>query len=325
MRLRSIATVAAFALALGTTIGTAHAEDYPTKYIRIVTPYGPGGTADIMARRVGKILADAWGQSVVVENKPGASGMIGTEAVAKAAPDGYTLLAAYVTEIAVAPSFFSKIQYQPLRDLAPVALTALTPMILVMTPSIPAKSLQEFVSLAKAKPNGYAFASAGYGSPAHLAGELLLLRTGIQLTHVPYKGGGQALMDTISGQTAFFFSSMPSAMPHITSGRLRGIAVSTSQRSAAAPDVPTVAEVGGFDFDVGAWNGLFAPAGTPSEIISKLNAAVTHGLMKPEIRKQLLSEGAEVTDWSADRFREFVKGEIMKFDKLIKDAHVKTE
>lgn len=318
------AAIAALSI-IGAGLNVAHAQTYPSRYIRIITPYGPGGTADIMARRVGHILSEAWGQPVVVENKPGASGMIGAEAVAKAPPDGYTLLASYVTEIAVAPSLFTKIPYDPMKDLAPVALTTLTPMILVMTPSISAKSLKEFIALAKAKPNAFAYASAGYGSPAHLAGELLLLRAGIQLTHVPYKGGGQALIDTISGQTAFFFSSMPSAMPHIASGRLLGVAVSTDRRSAAAPDVPTVAEVGGFDFDIGAWNGLFAPAGTPKEIIQKLNAVVTRDLMTPEMREKLLVEGGEPRDWSAERFREFVISETRKFAQLIRDARIKPE
>ncbi len=318
-------TSAAILLSFSAVFGAAYAQTYPSKPIRIITPYNPGGTADIMARLVGQKLTEAWGQPVVVENKAGASGMIGADAVAKAAPDGYTLLAAYVTEIAIAPSLFTKVPYDSNKDLAPVALTALTPMILVMTPSIPAKNLKEFIALAKSKPKEFAYASAGNGSPAHLAGELLLRAGGMQLTHVPYKGGGQALTDTLAGQTALFFSSMPSAMPHVKSGRLRAVAVSTAKRSSAAPDVPTVAEAGGFEFDIGAWNGLFAPAGTPKDIINKVNAVVVRGFMMPEMREKLLREGAEPTDWSADRFRDFVVAETAKFAKVIKDAGVRAE
>ncbi len=305
--------------------GEVSAQAYPTRPIRIVTPYNPGGTSDIMARIVAQKLTEAWGQQVVVENRAGASGMIGADVVAKAAPDGYTLLAAYVTEIAIVPSLYPKAPYDPLRDLAPVALTALTPMILVVTPSIPAKSVKEFATLAKAKPGQYAYASAGSGSPAHLAGELLQRAAGIQLTHVPYKGGGQALTDTLAGHTALFFSSMPSAMPHIKAGRLRGVAISTAQHSSAAPDVPTVAESGGFEFDIGAWNGLFAPAGTPKAIVDKINAEVTRSLTSPDMKSKLATEGADTSSWSADQFRTFVYSEVAKFARIIKEAGVKAE
>jgi tripartite-type tricarboxylate transporter receptor subunit TctC len=321
MRILAVAALIA-ASAMWTNVG---AQQYPSKPIRIITPYNPGGTADIMARLVGQKLTEAWGQPVVVENRAGASGMIGADAVAKAAPDGYTLLAAYVTEIAIVPSLFPKATYDPVKDLAPVALTALTPMILVMTPSIQAQNVKEFVALAKSKPKLIAYASAGNGSPAHLAGELLQRAAGIELTHVPYKGGGQALTDTLAGHTALFFSSMPSAMPHIKAGRLRAIAVSSGKRSSAAPDVPTVAESGGFEFDIGAWNGLFAPAGTPKELINKLNAEVTRGLTAPEMRERLSREGADTAAWSADQFRDFVHAEVTKFAKIIKEAGVKSE
>ena len=305
--------------------GVVAAQSYPSKPIRIVTPYNPGGTADIMARLVAQRLTETLGQPAVVENRAGASGMIGADHVAKSAPDGYTLLAAYVTEIAIVPSLFPKAAYDPVKDLAPVALTALTPMILVVNPSIPAKSVKEFVALAKAKPRHFAFASAGNGSPAHLAGELLQRAAGIELTHVPYKGGGQALTDTLAGRTAFFFSSMPSALPHVKAGKLVGMAVSTSRRSGGAPDVPTVAESGGFKFDLGAWNGLFAPAGTPRAIINRLNAEVTSGLMAPAMRERLAREGADAMPWSADEFGGFVRTEVAKFGKIIRDAGIKAE
>ena len=319
MRIVAIAVLAA------ALCGAANAQPYPGKPIRIVTPYNPGGTADIMARIVAQRLTEAWGQPAVVENRAGASGMIGTDLVAKAAPDGYTLLAAYVTEIAIVPALYPKAAYDPLKDLAPVALTALTPMVLVINPAIPAKSVREFSALAKAKPGLYAYASAGGGSPAHLAGELLQRAAGIQLTHVPYKGGGQALTDTLAGHTAMFFSSMPSAIPHIKAGKLRAIAVSSARRATAMPDVPTVAESGGFEFDITAWNGLFAPAGTPREIINKINAEVVRALTAPEMSEKLSREGADTAPWPADQFRTFVHGEVAKFSAIIREAGVKVE
>ncbi|HMN78559.1 MAG TPA: tripartite tricarboxylate transporter substrate binding protein [Burkholderiaceae bacterium] len=318
-----LAFAALFALAASGT--SARAAEYPTKPIRIVTPYAPGGTADIMARLVAKALTDAWGQSVVVENRAGAAGTIGTEVVAKAPADGYTLLAAYVTEIALAPRLYANVPYDPLKDLAPVALTALTPMVLVMNPAVPAANLKEFIALAKTQPERYAFASAGAGSPAHLAGEVLQRAAGIRLNHVPYKGGGQALADTVGGHTALFFSSMPSAMPLIKSGKLKAIAVSSANPVAAAPDIPAVAQAAGIDFDIVAWNGLFAPAGTPKAVIDKLNAVVTKALTVPEVQQRLASEGADTKAWTADEYGRFVRSETDKFAKIIKEANIKAD
>jgi tripartite-type tricarboxylate transporter receptor subunit TctC len=309
------------ALAVCTAMPTS-AQNYPAKRIRIVTPYAPGGTADIMARLVSQRLTEVWGQPVVVENRPGASGMIGAGLVAKAPPDGYTLLAAYVTEIAIVPGLYPNASYDPVKDFDPISVTALTPMILVVNPSLPAATVKDLVKLAKAQPGKIAYASAGAGSPAHLAGELLQRTAGIKMTHVPYKGGGPALIDTIAGQTAMFFSSMPSAMPHVKSGKLRAMAVSTAKRSSAAPDVPTVAQSGGFDFDIGAWNALFAPAGTPKDIISKINNEVTRGLTAPDARDRLAREGADTVDYTPDQVRGFIHSEIEKFSKLVKDAGV---
>lgn len=312
-------------LALAGFVNPIHAADYPTKPIRIVTPYGPGGTADIMARLAAKALGDAWGQPVVVDNRAGAAGMIGTEMVAKAPPDGYTLLAAYVTEISIAPRLYANVPYDPIKDLTPIALTALTPMVLVMNPNLPAANLKEFIALAKKQPGHYAFASAGAGSPAHLAGVVLQRAAGIQLTHVPYKGGGPALTDTIGGYSALFFSSIPSAMPHIKSGKLKAVAVSSATRMAAIPDVPTVAEVIGANFDIVSWNGLFAPAGTPKDIIDKVNATVTKALTAPDAQQRLTNEGAEIRGWTADEYARFVRSDMDKFAKIIKEANIKAE
>ena len=323
--MRTLARAALFAASALFMLGGAQAQTYPTKPIKIITPYNPGGTADIMARLVAQKLTEAWGQQVVVENRAGASGMIGADAVAKAAPDGYTLLAAYVTEIAIVPSLYPKAPYDALKDLTPVALTALTPMILVMTPSVQAKNLKELIALAKARPKQFAYASAGSGSPAHLAGELLQRAAGVELTHVPYKGGGQALTDTLAGHTALFFSSMPSAMPHIKAGKLRAIAVSSARPSSAAPEVPTVAEAGGFEFDITAWNGLFAPAGTPKAIVDRLNAEVSRAFAAPEVKDRLSKEGADTAPWNAEQFRAFVAADVAKFGRIIRDAGIKAD
>lgn len=278
-----------------------------------------------MARLVAQTLTKAWGQPVVVENRAGASGMIGADIVAKAPPDGYTLLASYVTEIAIVPSLYPNAPYDPVKELAPVALTALVPMIMVMNPSIPAKSVREFVALAKARPKQYTYASAGNGSPTHLAVELLQRASGIELVHVTYKGAAQALIDTIAGRTAFFFGAVPSAMPHVKAGRLRAIAVSSAIRSTAAPEVPTVTESGGFEFDISGWNGLFAPSGTPKAIIDKVNSEVVRALTAPEMKDWLARQGAEAMPWSAEEFRHFVNAEIAKFGKVIKEAGVKAD
>ena len=201
-----------------------------------------------------------------------------------------------------------------------MALSALTPMILVVNPAVAATNVRELVALAKSKPKHIAYASAGNGSPAHLAGELLQRAAGIELTHVPYKGGGQALTDTLAGHTAFFFSSMPSAMPHIKAGKLRAIAVSSAKRSSAAPEVSSVAEAGGFEFDIGAWNGVFAPAATPKDIINKLNAEIVRGLSSPDLRERLAREGADTVPYSAEQFGGFVRGEIAGFSRIIKES-----
>ena len=306
-------------------VSWAHAQNYPAKPIRIVTPYAPGGTADILSRVVALKLSEAWGQQVVIDNRPGASGMIGADIVAKAAPDGYTLLMAYVAEIAIVPSLFAKMTYDPVKDLAPVTLAAVTPMIFVVHPSLPAKNVRELVALAKARPGQLPYASAGNGSPAHLAFELLQRSAGIEITHVPYKGAAPALTDLLGGHVVMFFSGMPPAMPHINAGKLRAIAVSTAKRSPAAPEVPTVAESGVRDFDISTWFGVFAPAGTPRDIIAKLNAEISRALTLPDVKERLAREGAETAPNSAEQFGKFIQAEITKFARIIKESGARAD
>src|SRR5688572_4176140 len=281
------------------------AGQYPAKAIRIVTPYAPGGTADILARVVAQKLSEAWGQQVVIDNRPGASGMIGADIAAKSAPDGYTLLMAYTAEIAITQSLFKSMTYDPVRDLAPVTLAAVTPMIFVVHPSLPAKNVKELIALAKTRRGELPYASAGNGSPAHLAFELLQRNAQIAIVHVPYKGAAPALTDLLGGHVVMFFSGMPPAMPHVKAGKLRAIAVSTSVRSPAAPEVPTVAESGVPDFDISTWFGVLVPAATPKEIVAKLNAEISRALTLPDVKERLAREGAETAPNSPEQFGRF--------------------
>ena len=298
----------------------AYAQSYPAKPLRMIVPYAPGGTADLLARAVGQKLTAALGQQVIVDHRPGASGMIGADAVAKAAPDGYTMVMAYTAEIAIMPGMMKKMAYDAQRDLAPVTLAAITPMVLVVHPSLPARSLKEFVALAKARPRELPYASAGNGSPAHLAFEWMQRAANISITHVPYKGAGPALVDLLGGHVVIYFSGMPPAMPHVRSGRLRALAVSTAARSPAAPDVPTVAEAGIPGFDVPTWFGVLVPASTPKDIVTRLNGAIAQALRAPDVREQMAREGAETSPTSPDEFGAFIRTETAKFAKIIRDS-----
>ena len=306
-------------------VSWAHAQNYPTKQIRIVTPYAPGGTADILSRVVGQKLSEAWGQQVVIDNRPGASGMIGADIAAKAAPDGYTLLMAYTAEIAITQSLFKTMTYDPVRDLAPVTLAAITPMIFVVHPSLPARNVGELVALAKARPGQLPYASAGNGSPAHLAFELLQRNAGIAITHVPYKGAAPALTDLLGGHVVMFFSGMPPAMPHVKAGKLRAIAVSTAKRSPATPEVPTVAESGVRDFDISTWFGVLVPAATPPDIIGRLNAEISRALTLADVKARLAREGAETAPDSPAHFGRFIQSEIAKFAGIIKASGARAD
>ncbi len=296
------------------------AQAYPAKSIRIVTPYAPGGTADILARVVAQKLAEAWAQQVVVDNRPGASGMIGADIAAKAPPDGYTLLMAYTAEIAITQSLFKSMTYDPVKDLAPVTLAAITPMVFVVHPSLPVRDVRELVALAKTRPGQLSYASAGNGSPAHLAFELLQRSAQIDINHVPYKGAAPALTDLLGGHVVMFFSGMPPAMPHVKAGKLRAIAVSTAKRSPALPAVPAVAESGLRDFDISTWFGVLAPAATPRDVIGKLNAEISRALMLPDVKERLAREGAETAPGSPEQFGKFIQAEITKFAKIIRES-----
>ena len=312
-------------IAVATAGAVAQPQNYPNKPIRMVVPWPPGGPTDMVGRIVGQEMSRAWGQQVIVDNRPGASGMIGADIVAKAVPNGYTILMAYTPEIVITRSLFKSMTYDPVKDLAPVILVATTPMILVTHPSLPAKNVKELVALAKSRPGQLPYGSAGNGSPQHLAGELLKSMAGIDMVHVPYKGAAPALADLLGGHVAMYFSGMLAAMPHVKAGKLRAIAVSTAKRSPAAPDVPGVAESGMRDFDISTWYGVLVPAATPKDIIGKLNAEFFRVLTLPEVTKQLAREGAETAPDSPEQFGRFIQSEIAKFSRIIKESGARGE
>jgi len=322
--MKCIARLAAIALFALTAVA-ARGDTFPSRPIRIVVPFAAGGATDLIARVVGQKLTESMGQAVVVENRPGASGMIGADLVAKAPPDGYTLLMASTAEIAINPSLYSKMSYDPQKDLAPITLAGVTPLILVVNPASPLHSVADIVKEAKAHPGTISFASAGNGSVQHLSGELVKVLTSTDMVHVPYKGAAPALTDVLSGQVTMFFSGMPPAMPHVKSGKLRALAVTTPKRSPAAPDVPTIAEAGVQGFDISNWFGLLAPAGTPPGILDKLHDEAVKALMQPAVKERLAEQGAEVVADSREHFGAFIKAEADKYAKLIKVSGAKAD
>jgi tripartite-type tricarboxylate transporter receptor subunit TctC len=304
--------------------GAAAQSTYPQKSIRIVVGYTPGGATDIVARILAAKLQEAFGQSVIVENKPGAGSNIGSEYVAKSAPDGYTLL---VGSIANASNMvaYKNLSYDTLRDLVPVSQLMSAPSILAVHPSFAAKNLQELIALAKREPGRYAYASTGSGGSPHLAGELLKLRAGIDLIHVPYKGAAPAMSDLLGGQVHMAFQTALSAVPHLQSGQLRAIAVAANKRLAQLPNVPTMAEAGLADVEVSSWNGLFAPAKTPPEIVARLHAETAKALASPEVREKLLAQGAEPIGSSPEEFRAYIRAEIDKWGKVVRASGLRID
>lgn len=300
----------------------AAGQGYPNKSIRIIVTLAPGGTADILARIVAQKLNEAWGQQIVVDNRPGASGMIGAEMVAKAPPDGYTLLMGYNAEIAINQSLMKKMAYDSVRDLNPVTIAGTTPMILVVHPSLPAKTLKELIALARTRPGELAYGSAGSGSTPHLGAELLKHAARVDITHVPYKSAALVIPELIGGQIAMLFSGMPLAMPHVRAGRLRAIAVSTAVRSPATPEVPTVAESGFRGFDITNWFGIFVPTGTPKEIVDVLYKEIARGVSAPEVKNRLTREGGGINPMPPAEYAKFIQAEIAKYAKIIKEAGI---
>ena len=300
----------------------AHAQQaYPSKVIKIVVPTAPGGGNDAMARIVASKLQERWKSAVIVENKAGANGAIASEYVARSAPDGYTLLFGYIATHGINPGL-SKVPYDPVKDFAPVAEIAEAQGVLVVNPKVEAKTVKELIALAKAKPGTMSYASAGNGTAPHIAGELLKQQTGIDILHVPYKGSGPAMTDTLAGTTQIMFPSLVAAGPHIKSGKLRALAVTGSKRSPLYPQLPTIAESGVSGFEITQWYGFFAPAKTPKDIVDKLNKEIVAIMKDPETAKKFADQGADIVTGSPEDFGKLVQSELAKWSKFIKEAKI---
>jgi tripartite-type tricarboxylate transporter receptor subunit TctC len=292
---------------------------WPQKPLKIIVPYPPGGTSDILARSVGQKLGEQYGQPVVVENKPGATGNIGADFVAKSPPDGYTLLLADIGSLAIAPSIVATLPFDPLKDFAPVVMVAYSPHLLVVHPSVPAKDAKELIALAKAKPDSLNFAVSGIGGANHLAGIDFAQRAGLKWTYIPYKGGSQALTDMVGGQAQVMFNGMLATYPFVKDGKLKVLAISSAKRFASAPDIPTVAE--SFPgFETGSWQGIVAPAGTPPEVVRKLHADVMAILATPDMKDRLDKAGAEVRAMTPQQFGAFIRDEKTRWAKVVKES-----
>jgi len=316
--------VHAIVLALSMTAGGAMAQAWPAKPISLVVPFPPGGTTDVLARALGEKLSQSLGQTVIVENKPGAGATLGADYVAKAKPDGYTLLMGAVHHT-IASSVFRKLPYDFQKDLAPVTTVALVPNVLVVNAATPAKNVAELVALAKAKPGQSTYGSNGNGTAQHLIGTQFQNLTGTEIVHVPYKGSGPLATDLLGGQITMSFDTVTPVLPHIKSGKLRALAVSTAKRSAALPDVPTLDEAGLKGFDIGTWFGVLAPAATPKDIVARLNAEMVKVIQSAEFRKRMDEIGAEPIGDSSAQMAQQIKLETEKFAKLVKDAKVTVE
>jgi tripartite-type tricarboxylate transporter receptor subunit TctC len=315
--------LAAVLLAIVPTLALAQA--WPQKPVRIIVPYPAGGTSDILARTVSVKLSDIWGQSVVVENKPGANGNVGAEFVAKSPPDGYTLLLADVGAIAISPSVYTTLGFDPNKDFSPVTMVAYSPHILAVNPNLPVKSVKELIDYSKAQKGKLNYAASSVGSAPHLAGVDFAARTGTQWAYIPYKGGAQAITDVIGGQADVLFNGMLATYPHVKSGKLRILAVSSAERMPAIPDVPTVAESGVAGFQTGSWQGVLAPPNTPRPVVQKINADLIKVLGDAETREKLAAQGAIVRTQTPEQMATFIRDETARWAKVVKDAGVKIE
>jgi tripartite-type tricarboxylate transporter receptor subunit TctC len=318
------AAIVAVAVGLAILAGAAHSQSYPTKPIRLIVTYPPGGGADVMARLISPRLGEFLGQLVVVENKPGATGQIAAELVAKSPPDGYTLMldaSSYV----VNPSLFAKLPYDPLKAFAPITQLAQFPNMVVVSPNFPVGSVKELIAMAKAKPGSISFASSGNGSAQHLAAELFRLQAGLDMVHVPYKGGSQAMTDVMAGQIPLFFANMASGLPHVKSGKLKALASTGSHRSPNMPDLPTVAESGVPGYETYEWNAVFAPAGTPPAIINRLYEDIAKVLATAEVRERISQLGGEIVASSPQDTDKYLRAQMTKWAKVVKDGNVKVD
>ena len=316
---------ALFALLVALASASAFAQPYPSKPIRLLLAFPPGGPTDINARIFAQKLGESMNQQVVVDNKPGAGGNIAAAEAAKSAPDGYTIF--YNTSaISIAPSLYSKLNYDVAKDFAPVALTATVPLVLVINPAIPAKSVKEFVAFAKANPAKMNYGSSGSGTITHLAGALFTAQMGLTMQHIPYKGSAPALVDVAGGQTRMMIDTINTILPYVKDNRLRALAIAIQRRSAALPDVPTLEEAANLPgFEMSAWQGIVVPSGTPKEIISKLNAEINKAVQNPDLRQRLATLGAEPLGGTSEHYAEYIRTELLRWTKVVKDSGARAD
>lgn len=306
--------------------GVAAAQDYPTRPIRIIVPFPPGAGTDIVGRAVAQSLNEAWKQPIVVDNRPGAGGTIAGELVARATPDGYTLMLGNVSTLAIARALNPKLAYEPLKDFAPITLITTSENVLVLHPSVPATSVKELIAYAKAHPRKLNYGSSGNGTTSHLGGAMFASMTGIEMTHVPYKGSAPMLTDLLAGQLQLSFSSVPTALPHIKSGRLRALAVTLLARSSVLPELPTMQEAAGLKgFEISLWQGIVAPAATPRAIVAKLHQQITASLRTPELKNKLTAQGLDAVGNTPEQFAAYIRGEIDKWTRVVKTSNARVD
>jgi tripartite-type tricarboxylate transporter receptor subunit TctC len=304
------------------SLAAAQPQPWPSHTVKMLVGFAPGGGTDVVARLIAQKLQESLGQPFVVENRPGATGTIAADVVAKSAPDGYTILMGHVNSNAIAPNLFKSLPYDAVADFQPVTYVGYVPNILAVNPNVPVKNVAELIAAAKAEPNKFSYASSGVGSTQHLAGEMFQLLTGTKLVHIPYKGSGQAITDLLSGQVALNFDTMPPVLPHIQAGKLKAFAISTPQRLPQLPDVPTFVEVGITGFDVTNWYGVFVPARTPKEIVNRLSVEINKAMQDPSTRTKLVDIGTQLGGGTPQDFEVFLKSELAKYAKLVKEAKV---
>ena len=325
MRYVTSASITLLSVILTTVVQPSLAQSWPVKPVRIIVPFPPGGGLDLFARLVAAQMQDRLGQQIMVENRSGASGMIGAESVAKAAPDGYTVLFSTAAEIAINQSLYRNIPYDPIRDFAPASYASHAALLFSVHPSIPALSVRQMIELAKQKPGELTYASAGTGSVHHLAGELLKTIAGLNIIHVPYKGAGPAVIDMVGGQVSMGFSALPSSLPHARSGKLRPLAVTSRKRSDAAPDIATFVELGFRQIDIVSWYGVLAPSRTSADIVIRLSTEVNAAASRPEIKAKLLQQGIDVIGTTPDEFGRFIQSEVARYANIIRESGAKLE
>jgi len=322
---RFLMSISTALLALAALAGPAAAQPYPVRPIRMIIGFPPGGGTDIVGRIVGQRLSEVLGQQVLPDNRGGASGQIAAELTAKAPPDGYTVMMAHIAAISILPTLIAKLPYDAQKDFAPISLVAIGPNFLVVHPSVPARSVKELVALAKARPGQLHYASPGAGTVQHLAAELFKLQAKVDMLHVPYKGSGQSIVDLVAGHVHLNFDSVPPVLPHVRSGRLRALAVTSEKRFSILPDIPTVNESGVPGFDLSTWWGLVAPAAVSREIIARLQAETVKVLREPGVKEKIAFAGADTVGNTAEEFGAFIRNERAKYARIVKDANIKLE